>query len=140
MYTEKKFGGRYFTVKKSYENGVEIMLINVSDVMDSIKEAIQTGTPRVKKLDEYLKVQDFKKLMVEYANYLVISAINLEIKLIGRFDIDLKLVDWNKDFEYEYTVKVNGFTKILSFKVKKGGWSKDFVEAFIADYNNRIKR
>lgn len=138
MYNETSFGGRYFTVKKSYENGVELLHISVSDVIESIKETIKTGTPRVKKLDEYLKAQDFKKLMVEFSNYLVISASNLGIKRIGKFDIDLKLVNWDKDFTYEYTVKVNDLTKILSLKVKKYGWSKEFVEAFIADYNNRI--
>ncbi len=139
-YEEKKFGGRYFTIKRTNEDNVESLIINVSDILETIKEVKNTGVPIVKKLDEYFKEQDFKKAIIELCNYLIISTINMEIKLIGNFDIDLKLVDWNKDFEYEYTVKVNRFTKILNFKVKKQGWTKEFVEAFIADYTNRIKK
>lgn len=139
-YEEKKFGGRYFTIKRTNEDNVESLFINVSDILETIKEVKNTGVPIVKKLDEYFKEQDFKKAIIELCNYLIISTINMEIKLIGNFDIDLKLVDWNKDFEYEYTVKVNRFTKILNFKVKKQGWTKEFVEAFITDYTNRIKR
>lgn len=140
MYNEKKFGGRYFTIKRSDEKGISTFIISVSDLLETLKEVINTGTPRVKVIKESYASQDYKKAMEELSKYFINTMDNLSIENTNSiFSINFDLINWDRDFDYEHTIKVNSTTEILKFTVKDQAWSSTFIKCFVEDYNNYVK-
>lgn len=140
MYEEKKFGGRNFTIKKTSEKGITTLIISISDLIETLREVIATNVPRVKEIAEYHDKHDYKNAMEKLSKYLIDTMFNLSIENTDFiFNINFDLINWDKDFDYEHTIKINSKTEILKFTVRKQAWNSTFIKCFVEDYNNYVK-
>lgn len=139
MYKETVFGGRYFTVKRTNKDGVDALLINVSDVVEMIKEICISNVPRIEELRSHKNNSNWNKAMEEVSLYLVDTIVNLDILMDIKFNINFDLVDWERDFDYNNTLILNTNSSVLKLSVKKHGWNSSFIKHFIRIYNQKLE-
>ncbi len=139
MYDKIITGGRYFTLKKNIANGDSTITISVSDPIEMVKEFSNCKQYGIEKIKEYCLAADWSKALHEASLILVEQLMQMGIFVNTTIDVDNDAINFDLDFDYTRTIKVNNNSTIFNFTVRRHGWNKFFIVDFIKTYNENVE-
>lgn len=139
MYDKIITGGRYFTLKKNIANGDSTITISVSDPIEMVKEFSNCKQYGIEKIKEYCVAVDWSKALHEASLILVEQLMQMGIFVNTTIDVDNDAINFDLDFDYTRTIKVNNNSTIFNFTVRRHGCNKFFIVDFIKTYNENVE-
>lgn len=134
MKKEITIGGRYFSLKRTEDKDGTRLYLLVEDVIEVVKE-IGAKEEKVKK---YVPDGDWKCAIEEVAKYLANVIDEHDMTIHRQINVDFDMIDWEKGFNYEDSVSINGDKAVITITTKRHGWLMKFVREFVNEYNKLI--
>ena len=139
MFTEKIIGGKFFTLKRTNIEGVDALIVRVTNLNDTIEE-VSKVEKSVKVFEEVRTTfVDWDKSVIELGKVFV-SHLKKENMIIPlTIDIDLINLEYNPlGFKYEKVINVNDDKTMISLSVNDNTRFKEFITSFVTEYNKLV--